>query len=94
MGEALKWAYLGLVIGDLISGLVSQWMRSRRWPILGFQIFGVFAVAWLIQTRGLSARAYERGCFFIGLEGMRYSLPSFVPPSSNHTPSSPSSLTR
>lgn len=74
VGEALKWAYLGLVVGDLMSGLFSQWVRSRRWPILAFQIFGVVAVTWLIQTRGLSAEAYERGCFFIGLAGGYWAL--------------------
>jgi MFS transporter, putative metabolite:H+ symporter len=74
VGEALKWAYLGLVVGDLISGLLSQWARSRRWPILGFQILGVVAVAWLIQTRGLTAAEYERGCFFIGLAGGYWAL--------------------
>jgi MFS family permease len=37
-GDAIMWAYIGLSVGDLVSGALSQWLRSRRkvvaitWP--------------------------------------------------------------
>ena len=33
-GTAIRYAYIGLSIGDLLSGLLSQWQRSRRKVIL------------------------------------------------------------
>jgi MFS family permease len=33
-GTAIRYAYIGLSIGDLLSGLLSQWQRSRRRVIM------------------------------------------------------------
>jgi MFS family permease len=38
-GDAIMYAYIGLVLGDLSSGLVSQWLRSRRKVVLTFLAF-------------------------------------------------------
>lgn len=35
-GRAIMWCYIGLAAGDMASGLISQWMRSRRWAVLLF----------------------------------------------------------
>jgi MFS family permease len=35
-GQSIMWAYLGLAAGDLLSGLISQWLKSRRLSILFF----------------------------------------------------------
>lgn len=35
-GRAILWLYAGLVVGDLASGLLSQWIRSRRKAIALF----------------------------------------------------------
>lgn len=33
----------GIAVGDLSSGLISQWTKTRKWVIFGFMLFGVFA---------------------------------------------------
>lgn len=34
VGDSVMWGYVGLSIGDLLSGILSQWMRSRRKVVL------------------------------------------------------------
>ena len=29
-GQAIAWSYAGLVLGDIVSGLLSQWFKSRK----------------------------------------------------------------
>jgi len=36
--DALIWCYVGLTVGDLACGLISQWMKSRKKAILTFLI--------------------------------------------------------
>ncbi len=55
-GKAVAAAYAGLVVGDLASGVVSQWLRSRRRALFGFSGMSfVFAVVFL-HARGVSPR--------------------------------------
>jgi MFS family permease len=35
--KVILWAYLGVVVGDVCSGLISQFLRSRTRTIMGFQ---------------------------------------------------------
>jgi MFS family permease len=44
-GKAILWCYIGLAVGDLASGLVSQWMRSRRGAVLLFHGMTALAIA-------------------------------------------------
>ena len=37
--KVILWAYLGVVVGDVASGLISQFLRSRTRTIMGFQAF-------------------------------------------------------
>jgi putative MFS transporter len=43
--DAVLWCYVGLAIGDLASGLISQFLRSRRWSILLFHMLTAIVVA-------------------------------------------------
>lgn len=56
-GRAILFCYLGLAIGDLASGLLSQWMRSRRGAVLVFQGMTFLAIAayFLVAPRPLWA---------------------------------------
>ncbi|MEZ4588139.1 MAG: MFS transporter [Gemmatimonadales bacterium] len=42
-GRAVLWTYAGLVLGDLSSGLLSQWLKSRRKAIAVFLGFTLLA---------------------------------------------------
>lgn len=66
-GKAVMFGYLGLSIGDIASGLLSQWLKSRRKVIL-FSIIGTsFAVAMHMIFARLSLTAYYLSCLHMGI---------------------------
>jgi MFS family permease len=72
--KALAICYLGLAIGDLLSGLISQALRSRKKAVLGYMCFQVLAIAAFFNF-GLSSEAvFYPVCFFLGLSGGYWAL--------------------
>ena len=66
-GEAIKYAYIGLSIGDLLSGLLSQLMRSRRKVILIYLTANlVLTLVFLFGMRGSTIAAYNWMCLALG----------------------------
>lgn len=64
---AIAWAYAGLTVGDLGSGFLSQWIRSRRWTVIAF--LGGTAVLHFVYllSQGLSAASFYGLCFLLGV---------------------------
>jgi MFS family permease len=68
-GNAVMFCYLGLVFGDLSSGMLSQLLRSRKKAVLVFMALTVGAVA-LYFLQGKSSVAFFYGvCVFLGFAG-------------------------
>jgi MFS family permease len=66
-GQAVFWAYLGLGIGDLAAGLVSQALRSRRRALILFLLLDAAAMAAYLSAYGVSVGVFEGLLFAIGL---------------------------
>jgi MFS family permease len=60
------YCYLGLVAGDLASGLLSQLFRSRRKVILLFLIITVGAVGAYFSASGVTAATFYLICGLLG----------------------------
>lgn len=43
-GESVKYAYIGLVLGDLVCGLLSQVLKSRKKAILVFHLLSIISI--------------------------------------------------
>ncbi len=57
--SAVQSTYLGLVLGDLASGFLSQWLGSRRKVVFGFLLATTALVAvYLSQSGGTAANLY------------------------------------
>jgi MFS transporter, putative metabolite:H+ symporter len=65
-GDAVMFSYLGLAAGDMSSGLLSQWVQSRRKIVLVFILLTLaFVVLYLfppIKTTGF----FYTACFLLG----------------------------
>jgi MFS family permease len=68
---SILFVYLGITAGDLLSGLLSQWFRSRKKIVLGFLLFSIGAIACYFSSRGQPAWVFYLVIFFLGL-GMGY----------------------
>ena len=66
-GRAVMWCYVGLAIGDLASGLLSQWLRSRRGAVLAFHLITVAAMAFYFTLGARSAAWFYAACALVGL---------------------------
>lgn len=66
-GRAIMWTYVGLALGDLGSGLLSQRWRSRRKAILAFQVGTALACVVYFTVGSHSANAMYAACAVIGV---------------------------
>ena len=66
-GQAVMYTYIGLSVGDLISGALSQWLKSRKKVVglyLGFTL--VLVTSFLFFMNGASKDLYYTMCFLLG----------------------------
>ena len=66
-GQAVMYTYIGLSVGDLISGVLSQWLRSRKKVVGLYLIFTlVLITSFLFFMDGASKDSYYLMCFLLG----------------------------
>ncbi|MSR29746.1 MAG: MFS transporter [Phycisphaerales bacterium] len=65
-GPAIFWVYTGLAIGDLSSGLLSQWMRSRRNALLLFHALCAIGITLYFVVGPTSLGAFYACVAFLG----------------------------
>ena len=68
-GNAVMYCYLGLVFGDLSSGLLSQLLQSRKKVILLFMLLTVGSVALYFLQRQQSSQFFYAVCALLGFAG-------------------------
>jgi len=68
-GNAVMYCYLGLVLGDLSSGLLSQLLQSRKRVVLLFLLLTVGAVALYFLQIGQSPQFFYIVCALLGFAG-------------------------
>ncbi|MEY4615354.1 MAG: hypothetical protein RJB66_314 [Pseudomonadota bacterium] len=66
-GKAIMFNYAGLSLGDLLSGLLSQWMRSRKKVVGLFLIFNFLLMGIYLANHWSSPSAFYTLCFMLGL---------------------------
>lgn len=66
-GQAVMYTYIGLSVGDLISGVLSQWLRSRKKVVRLYLIFTLLLITtFLFFMDGASKDLYYTMCFLLG----------------------------
>ena len=54
-GEAIAWSYGGLVLGDIFTGLLSQYLKSRKKVMFIFLLFNLLVVMFYLNAFGISS---------------------------------------
>lgn len=66
-GQSILYCYAGVALGDLLTGFISQFVKSRR-KVVVFCILGVAAMmATILYTPEATAELFYRSCFILGL---------------------------
>ena len=67
-GQAILWSYIGSFCGDLLSGVLSHRLRSRKKAILGFSAFSAVLIpAYFIVLRNSGPTFFYFFCFLLGV---------------------------
>jgi predicted MFS family arabinose efflux permease len=73
-GRAISACYLGLAIGDLLSGFVSQALASRRKAVMLYVVVQLAAIAFYYQLGLKQLDLFYPACFLMGLGGGYWAL--------------------
>ena len=65
-GIGILYTYIGIAVGGIASGLLSQVTRSRKLSMLVFLLLSVVSVIVYLSTKGMSSRQFIWICFFMG----------------------------
>jgi len=65
-GKAVMFAYIGLSLGDMSSGLLSQYLKSRRKTVLIFVLLTSAAMAIYLCQRSPSTTVFYGLCLLLG----------------------------
>jgi MFS family permease len=65
-GKAIAWCYFGLVIGDMCTGLLSQYLRSRKKVMGIFLILNLIIMFVYLNAFGSSVSVFYLLCVAIG----------------------------
>jgi len=65
-GKAVMFAYLGISLGDVATGLLSQWLRSRRQVVLYCILSAVGATTLYLFAPIKSMEFFYFNCFLLG----------------------------
>jgi len=65
-GKAVMWEYIGLTLGDISSGILSQYLRSRKKVVLLFILLANVLIAIYLFVPLQSATMFYTLCVFLG----------------------------
>ena len=66
IGNSIMYAYIGLSIGDLLSGWLSQILKSRKRVVLFYLMLTVVLSYLFLYTQHLSVNGFYILCFLVG----------------------------
>ncbi|MFN4083192.1 MAG: MFS transporter [Bacteroidia bacterium] len=66
VADSVMFAYIGLSVGDLASGLISQLLKSRKKVVLGYLTFSALLFSVYLFNTNVSVQYYKFMCFLIG----------------------------
>jgi MFS family permease len=66
-GDAVMYSYIGLAVGDLVSGFISQALRSRKKVVFLYVIVTTIMILIYLFTPGRSVFNFYLTCFLLGV---------------------------
>jgi predicted MFS family arabinose efflux permease len=66
-GQALMYTYIGLSVGDLASGYLSQQMKSRKRAYTIFMVLSLISVFYYFTLSGATAQSFYIAVFLLGV---------------------------
>ncbi|MES2617096.1 MAG: MFS transporter [Bacteroidota bacterium] len=67
VGQAVMFAYIGLSSGDVVSGLLSQWFKSRRKVIFIYLALSVVFILYYLNVGSMTLNQFRVWCLLLGI---------------------------
>ena len=67
VSKSVMYGYIGLSVGDLFSGLLSQWLKSRKKVVFFYLFFSLFISVIYLFGKGLNISVFYFLVFCLGL---------------------------
>jgi hypothetical protein len=64
--KAVMWCYVGLIFGDLASGFLSQYLKSRRQALFVFMTLTTLSTAYYLSSGNISQDLFYLKIFLLG----------------------------
>lgn len=65
-GKAVMYAYAAISIGDIASGFISQWMKSRKKAVLLFYLLTIAGIGWFFNLQDQPVNILYAACALLG----------------------------
>lgn len=66
-GPIVMLAYVGMSVGDILSSLLAQWIKSRKWSIFAFQFLTIIGCLYFLLSTDHTQADYNWMSFFMGI---------------------------
>ncbi|RVU00909.1 MFS transporter [Mucilaginibacter limnophilus] len=66
-GTGVMYTYIGISIGDILAGVLSQLTKSRKLTMLVFQLLSIVSVIAYLSSKGITPERFVWLSFFMGL---------------------------
>lgn len=66
-GKGVMFTYLGISLGDILAGLLAQWLKSRKKVVFICQILIIISSCWYLSSTGISEERFLLLAFLMGL---------------------------
>ena len=66
-GTGIMYTYIGISVGDIFAGILSQFTRSRKLTMLVFQVLSVISVIAYLSSQGITPDKFRWLCLCMGL---------------------------
>lgn len=67
VGQAVMFTYIGLSLGDVVSGLLSQWLKSRRKVIYLYLFLSVGIISYYLMDTHPTLNGFRLNCLLLGM---------------------------
>ena len=65
-GDGILYTYIGIAVGGIAAGLLSQFTKSRKLTMMLFLILSAVSVVFYLSANGLTSAHFVWLCFFMG----------------------------
>jgi putative MFS transporter len=65
-GDGILYTYIGISVGGVFAGILSQITKSRKLTMMIFLLLSVVSVVFYLSAKGITSRQFVWLCFFMG----------------------------